>query len=122
MLKGAPHAPNLSGPPSRHVSCSRGRFSDDLTLVTPALFFQPERIGGSIYTALADGTLGLDPEVGAVAVGFDREFSYDKLVKASTYLTKPDCLFLATNTDEKYMVTGTQLHLPGECVRDVRRA
>lgn len=105
-----------------HAMCqSRRRFSDDLTLATPASF-QPERIGGSIYTALADGTLGLDPEVGAVAVGFDREFSYDKLVKATTYLTKPDCLFLATNTDEKYIVTGTQLHLPGECVRDVRRA
>lgn len=58
--------------------------------------------------------MGLDPEVGAVAVGFDREFSYDKLVRATTYLANPDCLFLATNTDEKYMVPGTQLYLPGE--------
>ncbi|XP_050717442.1 glycerol-3-phosphate phosphatase-like [Eriocheir sinensis] len=84
----------------------------------------PERIGGSIYTALADGTLGLDPEVGAVAVGFDREFSYDKLVRATTYLANPDCLFLATNTDEKYMVTGTQLHLPaaGILVRAIEKA
>lgn len=65
---------------------------------------------------MAEGNLGLDPEVGAVAVGFDREFSYDKLVRAATYLTNPDCLFLATNTDEKYLVTGTPLYLPGECV------
>ncbi|MPC48631.1 Glycerol-3-phosphate phosphatase [Portunus trituberculatus] len=76
----------------------------------------PERIGGSIYAALAEGKLGLDPEVGAVAVGFDREFSYDKLVRAITYLANPECLFMATNTDEKYMVTGTPLYLPGEHV------
>lgn len=79
-------------------------------------FPQPERIGGSIYAALAEGKLGLDPEVGAVAVGFDREFSYDKLVRAVTYLANPECLFIATNTDEKYMVTGTPLHLPGDFV------
>lgn len=84
----------------------------------------PERIGGSIYTALSEGSLGLDPEVGAVAVGFDREFNYDKLVRASTYLTNPECLFLATNTDEKYMVTGTPLYLPaaGILVRTIEKA
>uniref|UniRef100_A0A0P4WIJ7 Phosphoglycolate phosphatase n=2 Tax=Scylla olivacea TaxID=85551 RepID=A0A0P4WIJ7_SCYOL len=84
----------------------------------------PERIGGSIYAALAEGKLGLDPEVGAVAVGFDREFSYDKLVRAVTYLANPECLFLATNTDEKYIVTGTPLHLPaaGILVKAIEKA
>ncbi|KAK7028231.1 hypothetical protein SK128_005958 [Halocaridina rubra] len=72
----------------------------------------PERIQGSIYSAISDGSLGLDPEVGAVAVGFDREFNYDKLVRATSYLNDPECLFLATNTDEKYKVVGTRYHLP----------
>nr|XP_053635032.1 glycerol-3-phosphate phosphatase-like [Cherax quadricarinatus] len=75
----------------------------------------PERIEGSIYNAMAhSSTLGLDPNVGAVVVGFDREFNYDKLVRATSYLADPDCLFLATNLDEKYKVTGTRYHLPGE--------
>ncbi|XP_066938564.1 glycerol-3-phosphate phosphatase-like isoform X1 [Macrobrachium rosenbergii] len=72
----------------------------------------PEKIEGSIYNAVNDGSLGLDTEVGAVAVGFDRDFNYDKMVRATSYLTDPECLFLATNTDEKYKVVGTRYHLP----------
>lgn len=66
---------------------------------------------------MAQNRLGIDPNVGAVAVGFDREFSYDKLVRATAYLNNPDCLFLATNTDEKYMITGSRHHLPGETIQ-----
>ena len=40
-----------------------------------------------------------NPEVGAVVVGFDKDFSYAKLMKASTYLKNPDVLFLGTNPD-----------------------
>ena len=75
---------------------------------------QPEKIEGSIYSAVTDNALGLDPEVGAVAVGFDREFNYDKILRATSYLNNPDCLFLGTNTDEKYKVIGTNFHLPGK--------
>ncbi|KAK8742003.1 hypothetical protein OTU49_002052, partial [Cherax quadricarinatus] len=85
----------------------------------------PERIEGSIYNAMAhSSTLGLDPNVGAVVVGFDREFNYDKLVRATSYLADPDCLFLATNLDEKYKVTGTRYHLPaaGILVKTIENA
>ncbi|XP_077864453.1 glycerol-3-phosphate phosphatase-like [Saccoglossus kowalevskii] len=50
--------------------------------------------------------LSIDKEVKAVLVGFDEHFSYIKLIKASTYLSDPGCVFIATNQDEKFPVTG----------------
>lgn len=44
----------------------------------------------------------LDEEVGAVLVGFDHNFSYAKMVEASSYLKNPKCLFIATSFDEMY--------------------
>jgi len=57
--------------------------------------------------------VNLDPEIGAVLVGFDDYFSYNKIMKASSYLKKPDCLFLATNTDETFPVGLDHLTMPG---------
>ncbi|KZC11359.1 PREDICTED: phosphoglycolate phosphatase-like [Dufourea novaeangliae] len=40
-----------------------------------------------------------DSEVGAVIVGFDKYFSFPKLVKAATYLQDPNVHFIGTNCD-----------------------
>lgn len=54
----------------------------------------------------------LDPEVGAVIVGFDHHVSYPKLIKASSYLKNPETLFIATNRDEQFPADGN-LVIPG---------
>ncbi|XP_035742168.1 glycerol-3-phosphate phosphatase-like isoform X1 [Vespa mandarinia] len=40
-----------------------------------------------------------DPDIGAVIIGFDKYFSYPKLLKATTYLANPNVHFIGTNCD-----------------------
>lgn len=49
----------------------------------------------------------LDSHVKCVAIGYDFEFDFQKMIFASSYAQKSDCLFLATN-DDNCIPTGSQ--------------
>ncbi|XP_042215564.1 glycerol-3-phosphate phosphatase-like [Homarus americanus] len=83
---------------------------------------EPEPFSGDVFD-LKD-TLKLDPEVGAVTVGLDPYISFPKVMRAASYLSDPDCLFIATNTDEKFPLSSSNLVMPGagaivKCVETV---
>ena len=41
----------------------------------------------------------LEPDVGAVAFGMDGFFDFNKMIKATNFLLKPDCAFVATSLE-----------------------
>lgn len=65
----------------------------------------------------------LDADVGAVVVSFDPKFNYTKLFEASNYVRNPECLFIATSTDEMVPTSGGSiLPLMGPIVRSIEVA
>lgn len=57
-------------------------------------------------------TLPVDPDIGAVVIGWDTRFAYGKLCRAALHLLEvPGCLFVATNRDAA-IVSGGRL-MPG---------
>ncbi|XP_016362458.1 pyridoxal phosphate phosphatase-like [Sinocyclocheilus anshuiensis] len=56
--------------------------------------------GASIYNC------PLDPDVKAVLVGYDENFTFMKLAKACCYLRSSECLFLATDPDPWHPLRG----------------
>lgn len=64
----------------------------------------------------------LNPNVGAVIVGFDEFFNFKKMVRACSYLDQPGCLFLATNTDERFPAPKCIIPGTGALVKAVETA
>ncbi|XP_032896654.1 glycerol-3-phosphate phosphatase [Amblyraja radiata] len=64
----------------------------------------------------------LDLTVAAVLVGFDEQFTYLKLCRASRYLRDPACFFLATNTDTLLPLEGGGIPGTGCLVKSVEAA
>ncbi|XP_050434313.1 glycerol-3-phosphate phosphatase isoform X1 [Adelges cooleyi] len=71
----------------------------------------PDYLQSSVPTFVEN--VKLEDDVNAVLVGFDEHFSYPKIFKAASYLKDPNCLFVATNTDESFPVNGTRFIMPG---------
>lgn len=72
----------------------------------------PDIMQGNMIEWIMRG-VKLDSDVGAVIVGFDENISFPKILKAVSYLNNPECIFLATNTDERFPVGNTNVVVPG---------
>ncbi|XP_037070392.1 glycerol-3-phosphate phosphatase-like [Pollicipes pollicipes] len=84
----------------------------------------PDVMEGNVFDGRLDH-IRLDPEVGAVVVGFDSHISFNKILKASSYLKNPDVLFVATNRDERFpmehlICPGTGTMVASVCVASGR--
>lgn len=64
----------------------------------------------------------LNPNVGAVIVGFDEFFNFKKMVRACSYLDRPECIFIATNTDERFPTPQCIIPGTGALVKAVETA
>ena len=63
---------------------------------------------------LKENPLGLDKDVAGVIVGYDLHLSFMKLLKAASYLSCKESIFLATNTDAQFPLNSAQVVVPGQ--------
>lgn len=61
--------------------------------------FQPDPPSDTITESYNNAEI--DPDVKAVVVGLDEQFSLPKIIKAATYLEDPTCDFIALNSEER---------------------
>lgn len=54
----------------------------------------------------------LERDVGAVVVGFDEHFSYNKLLRAGSHLINPECHYIATNHIEGGVLLSPDMKMP----------
>ncbi|XP_051899514.1 pyridoxal phosphate phosphatase [Pristis pectinata] len=66
----------------------------------------PGQEGEAEAEVLPVSRCSLDPEVGAVLVGYDEHFSFVRMARACSYLRDPRCLFVATDPDPWHPVVG----------------
>lgn len=55
----------------------------------------------------------LDPDISAVAVGFDPYINFVKVMKAASYIQREGCHYVATNLDS-FLPTKGDKRIPGE--------
>uniref|UniRef100_H2YW30 Phosphoglycolate phosphatase n=1 Tax=Ciona savignyi TaxID=51511 RepID=H2YW30_CIOSA len=55
----------------------------------------------------------LENDVSAVLVGYDGHISYTKMIKAASYLSDPECIYIATNEDHRMPLDGERHVVPG---------
>jgi ribonucleotide monophosphatase NagD (HAD superfamily) len=67
------------------------------------IFLQPDPIP-EVWDLNVAQTIaaGLDPKVGCVVASVDHQISYLKIMKAISYLNKPEVIYVATNLDERF--------------------
>lgn len=85
------------------------RYISNILLTIIVLLFQPDVLPSTVANFIDD--FKPDPEVGAVIVGFDEHFCMPKMIRAASYLNDPNCIFIATNTDERFPMP--HLVIPG---------
>lgn len=68
------------------------------------------------------GEFKLNDNVGAVIVGFDEFFSFKKMVRACSYLDRPGCIFIGTNTDERFPTPDCVVPGTGALIKAVETA
>nr|XP_054761692.1 glycerol-3-phosphate phosphatase-like [Lytechinus pictus] len=72
----------------------------------------PDDVEGQILEHRADSVV-LDPDVSGVVVGFDQYFSFMKLLKAASYLSRPNSVFIGTNVDQQFPLRNSDIVMPG---------
>ncbi|KAH8261634.1 hypothetical protein KR044_012605, partial [Drosophila immigrans] len=79
----------------------------------------PDQMHGSLGEFMSTHLI-LEKDIGAVVVGFDDQFSFPKMTKAASYLSDPNCLFIATNTDERFPMPTLVVPGSGSFVRAIQ--